>query len=65
MSEKCKWTRAFDGHFNTLCPSGKRCNGAFKGKTARWDFIFCPYCGREIQLNEVRTYENDQQNPTK
>lgn len=52
MSEdKCRWLRQFDGHFAISCPSGKRANAQFKGKDkgSKWEFIFCPYCGREIE----------------
>lgn len=47
----CLWTRAFDHNFNISCPSGERANGQFKGKAigAKWEFIYCPYCGREIK----------------
>ena len=49
--EKCRWLRQFDGHFAISCPSGERGNGQFKGKDkgARWEFEYCPYCGREIE----------------
>ena len=51
----CKWTRSFDNHFNISCVSktGERANGNFKGKDigAKWEFIFCPYCGGEIELD--------------
>ena len=52
----CKWTRAFDQHFNISCESGNRGNGNFKGKKhgAKWEFIFCPYCGRRIELIDSR-----------
>ena len=43
----CYWTLTFDGHFNISCDSGERANGDFKG--AKWEFKFCPYCGREIK----------------
>lgn len=51
MSDKCRWLRQFDGHFAISCPTGERANGQFKGKDngARWEFKFCPYCGREIE----------------
>ena len=46
----CTWTRAFDSHFNISCHHGERGNGNFKGKDqgAKWEFQYCPYCGREI-----------------
>lgn len=51
----CTWTRAFDGHFNITCPSGMRANRTFKKdrkhKDTRWDFKYCPYCGREISVS--------------
>jgi len=48
--ENCRWTRAFDQHFNISCNSGERANCNFKGvsKGANWEFIFCPYCGKKI-----------------
>lgn len=52
-SEKCEWTRSFDSHFNISCvnETGERANGNFKGKDkgAKWEFKFCPYCGKEIK----------------
>lgn len=47
----CEWAKAFDGNFNISCvgETGQRGNGGFKGKNARWDFKYCPYCGREIK----------------
>ena len=51
--DRCKWIRVFDGHFNISCPSGERANGDFKRDNdhyANWEFKFCPYCGREIEL---------------
>ena len=51
---KCLWVRAFDNHFNISCTNktNERANGNFKGKPegAKWEFIFCPYCGKEISL---------------
>lgn len=52
----CKWTRAFDLHFNISCcgdgitGTGKRANAQFKGKDkgSKWEFKFCPYCSGEI-----------------
>ena len=48
---KCRWIRQFDGHFGISCPTGNRVNGNFKGKDKgmKWEFIYCPYCGREIE----------------
>lgn len=55
MSNKnniCLWFRVFDGHFNISCPSGQRANGNFKSdkkhKDSKWNFEYCPYCGRKI-----------------
>lgn len=52
---KCVWVRVFDGNFNIGCANktGQRANGNFKGKDigAKWEFMYCPYCGREIKLN--------------
>ena len=49
----CEWTRAFDQNFNISCvnETGERANGNFKGKDigAKWEFIFCPYCGGKIE----------------
>ena len=54
MKGYCKWVRAFDSHFNIGCvnKTGERANGNFKGKEygAKWEFIYCPYCGRKIKL---------------
>ena len=51
----CTWTRSFDGHFNISCAdqTGERANGNFKGKKdgATWEFLFCPYCGNEIEIS--------------
>ena len=50
----CTWARAFDGHFNISCPSGERANGQFKPDNnyqTKWNFKFCPYCGRPIELS--------------
>ena len=56
--DKCKWVRAFDGHFNISCPSGERANGHWKGdiygEQTKWQFKFCPYCGREINMIEPK-----------
>lgn len=49
-TETCEWYRVFDGHFNISCPSGERANGQFKGENTTWNFKFCPYCGRVIEL---------------
>ena len=50
----CKWTRAFDGHFNISCPSGKRANGDFHTDSTilitKWEFTYCPYCGNVIEI---------------
>ncbi len=52
--DTCNWVRAFDSHFNISCvnKTGERANGNFKGKTegAKWEFIYCPYCGRKIEV---------------
>jgi len=55
--KKCIWVRAFDGHFNISCvgETGKRANGNFvscKKFKAKWDFKFCPYCGKAIEIVE-------------
>ena len=56
MSANCIWVFAFDGNYNISCPSGQRANGNFKPPApeykTKWDFKFCPYCGREILIQE-------------
>lgn len=57
--KKCKWARVFDGHFNIGCvgKTKKRGNGNFKKddhNPAQWDFKYCPYCGREIELIKTK-----------
>jgi hypothetical protein len=58
--EYCTWVRVFDGHFNISCcnETGERANGQFKGKEfgAKWEFIYCPYCGRKI--SEIKAIED-------
>lgn len=60
MQTQCEWIRAFDGHFNIGCvnETGHRANAEFKScskfKSSRWDFKFCPYCGKEIIIIEVK-----------
>lgn len=60
--KKCIWVRAFDAHFNISCvrETGKRANGHFKpdedNNPTKWDFTFCPYCGKEIEI--VKPDEN-------
>jgi len=58
MPNKCQWTRAFDSNFNISCcnENGNRANGNFKGKEkgAKWEFVYCPYCGREIEEVEPK-----------
>jgi hypothetical protein len=53
----CTWVRAFDGHFNISCANEtrERANGNFKGKEqgATWEFTFCPYCGKQIQVHNA------------
>jgi len=52
----CNWGRSFDGHINMSCAdeSKQRANGNFKGKEngAKWEFIYCPYCGGLINMQE-------------
>ena len=55
MSDKpCDWIRAFDANFNIGCvnETGERAHATFKEKDkgARWEFIYCPYCGGKINL---------------
>ena len=51
---RCKWARAFDGHFNISCKFGKRANGQFHTDSTiqktTWQFDYCPYCGRKIEI---------------
>jgi hypothetical protein len=62
---KCEWIRAFDGHFNIGCANetGQRANGDFKRdsiyRRAKWEFNFCPYCGREIKLVSMAEQDKD------
>ena len=59
----CTWVRQFDNNFNLSCANEthERGNGNFKGKDrgAKWEFIFCPYCGGKI--NEIFP-ESDEDN---
>lgn len=50
MKKKCYWVRSFDGHFNISCANetNERANGQFKN--GKWNFIYCPYCGRKIEV---------------
>ena len=55
---KCKWTRAFDGHFNIGCANKTKQRGYSHFKPddlhegTKWDFAYCPYCGRKIKLTK-------------
>jgi hypothetical protein len=46
----------FDGNYNIGCvnETGQRGNGQFKPPTkhikTRWNFIYCPYCGKKIEI---------------
>ena len=57
QDEKCMWARTFDRHFNISCvnETGERANGNFKPCSAMtkttWNFKYCPYCGKEIQVD--------------
>jgi hypothetical protein len=57
--KKCKWLRIFDGHFNISCvnETGERANGMFKPcdnySDSKWNFKYCPYCGREIEVEKA------------
>ena len=52
----CEWMRCFDGHFSIGCvnKTGQRANGNFKRDKnvadTKWDFKYCPYCGKEIKI---------------
>jgi hypothetical protein len=50
----CRWDRKFDGHFTIDC-TGQRANGNWKPDRVvpgtKWDFKYCPYCGKEIKVN--------------
>jgi len=54
--KKCKWLRIFDGHFNISCvfENHERANGNFKPDkkvtNTKWNFKYCPYCGKEIEI---------------
>ena len=56
--ETCEWNRKFDGHFSIGCANqtGERANGNFKPdfklKDTKWNFKYCPYCGKEIKIIE-------------
>lgn len=54
LKKPCVWFRKFDGNFCISCveKTHKRANGDFKGKGAKWEFKYCPYCGREIVVKE-------------
>jgi hypothetical protein len=58
QNKTCVWGRAFDGHFNISCANEtkERANGIFKGKEfgAKWEFIYCPYCGNKIEIRNDR-----------
>jgi len=58
----CKWLRVFDGNFNIGCvnETKERANGNFKGKEkgAKWEFIYCPYCGKKIEEIQPDEEEN-------
>jgi hypothetical protein len=53
----CRWYRKFDGHFTLDCTNetGQRANGNWKSdkkiKETKWNFKYCPYCGKEIKVN--------------
>jgi hypothetical protein len=61
----CVWYRKFDGHFSMDCTNdnGKRANGNFKPcekyKKAKWDFKYCPYCGKEIKIHIYKENEEN------
>lgn len=62
----CDWVRVFDLNFNIGCvgTTGKRGFGLFKPDSimpeTKWDFTYCPYCGRKINLIESpKTEESD------
>jgi hypothetical protein len=60
MSDTCEWVRSFDGHFNIGCANetNERANGEFHSDRAmqktRWNFAFCPYCGKKIKIYNPR-----------
>lgn len=55
---KCYWYRQFDSHFQIGCvnKTHERANGNFKPdnriKNTKWDFKYCPYCGKKIKVIE-------------
>jgi len=58
----CQWVRVFDQNFNISCvgETKQRASGQFKGKDlgAKWEFIYCPYCGGKIvEVNPISEVE--------
>ena len=52
MSETCKWEREDDDKeviYNTQCDN---IHVFFAGNCKENDYLFCPYCGKEIQETE-------------
>lgn len=61
MGDACNWYKKFDGHYTLDCTDihGNRANGNFKPypfnnmgeqPKTKWDFKYCPYCGRIINI---------------
>ena len=63
----CIWKRNFDGHFNLGCvaKNNQRGNGHFKPDRkvtiTKWDFKFCPYCGKEIKVQYFDEWQEDEE----
>lgn len=66
--DKCTWYRKFDGHFSMDCTNenGMRANGNFKPDinypNTKWNFRYCPYCGKEIEVFEIHQYKDSNNN---
>ncbi len=54
LGSACLWKRIFDGNFYISCSSGRSVSGDFKSDkkhSAKWEFEYCPYCGRKIKIS--------------
>ena len=57
--DNCIWNRKSDSHFSIGCvikKNGLKANKNFKpdnkNKKTKWNFKYCPYCGKEIEIME-------------